>query len=60
MLNAMKNVLCPKKGRRFVSVLNTTLTCRMIGSVETKTFVSNGKKIASNVIQIPDVDFCVV
>ena len=28
----------------------------MIGSVETKTFVSNGKKIASNVIQIPDVD----
>ena len=28
----------------------------MIGSVETKTFVSNGKKIASNIIQIPDVD----
>ena len=28
----------------------------MIGSVESKTFVSNGKKIASNVVQIPDVD----
>ena len=28
----------------------------MIGSVETKTFVTNGKKIASNIIQIPDVD----
>ena len=28
----------------------------MIGSVETKTLVSNGKKIASNIIQIPDVD----
>jgi hypothetical protein len=28
----------------------------MIGSLEAKTFVSNGKKIASNIIQIPDVE----
>ena len=28
----------------------------MIGSVEAETFVSNGKKIASNIIQIPNVE----
>ena len=28
----------------------------MIGSVEAETFVSNGKKIASKIVQIPNVE----